>query len=66
MTTDRSTGVRGRMKPMSAEVLLRTPSKVMPSLSLSAAPASRYMPYTPIEPVSVIRSATITSAGQEI
>lgn len=51
---------------MPAEALLFTPSSVTPSLFFSASIGFMNMPKTPIEPVSVVRSATITSAGQEM
>lgn len=66
MIEARWAGVSGSTEPMPAEALLFTPSSVMPSLFLSASIGLRNMPKTPIEPVSVRRSATMTSAGQEM
>ena len=61
-----SAGVRGEVMPMPAEVLLFTASNVMPSLFFRASMVLRYMPKTPMEPVRVSLSATMTSAGHEI
>ena len=66
MIIPRCSGVSGPVVRKSDEVLLRTPSNVMPSLFFRASRGSRIIPKTPIEPVSVSRSATITSAGQEM
>ena len=66
MIEARSTGVSADTDPMPAEALLFTPSSVTPSLFFSASIGFMNMPKTPIEPVSVVRSATITSAGQEM
>jgi len=66
MIIARCKGVSGDVAAKSAEALLFTPSTVMPSLFFRASRVSRNMPNTPIEPVRVILSATIASAGQEM
>ena len=66
MIIERWTGVRGCVARKLDEALLCTPSMVMLSLFFNASRVSRIMPKTPIEPVRVSLSATITSAGQEM
>ena len=62
----RSVGVSPRKMLKSAERLLLTASTVTPNFRSMASPASSNMPNTPIEPVSVSRSATMASAGAEM
>ena len=66
MIEARTGAVSGEVAPIPAEVLLFTASNVIPSLFLKASMVLRYMPKTPIEPVRVSLSATMTSAGHEM